>query len=163
MERLLDRLPLAARQICPKSSLHRDFRRARKSFAALPCNRPVAAKHMLLCPPGLRHLDNFLYLEKPCPFISTLPSGQLHQNMTNPTRLSGLWQLHHTMTISARLPGLTHLDNILIPCQFLPICRDFDILTILPGRETVHTFTGINKNTNKWFLQFHQDKLSMTS
>ena len=51
--------PLAARQICPKFSLYRDFRRARKSFAALPCNRPFAAKHMLFCPPGLRHLDNF--------------------------------------------------------------------------------------------------------
>jgi len=28
--------PLAARQICPKSSLHRDFRRTHKCFAALP-------------------------------------------------------------------------------------------------------------------------------
>jgi hypothetical protein len=32
--------PLAARQISPKFSLYLDFRRARKSFAALPCNRP---------------------------------------------------------------------------------------------------------------------------
>jgi hypothetical protein len=52
--------PLAARQICPKSSFYRDFRRARKSFAARPCNHPVAAKHMLFCPPGLRHLDKFI-------------------------------------------------------------------------------------------------------
>jgi hypothetical protein len=43
------RQTLAARHIYPKSSLYLDFRRARKSFAALPCNHPVAAKHMLFC------------------------------------------------------------------------------------------------------------------
>jgi hypothetical protein len=52
--------PLAVRQICPKFALHRDFRRARKSLAALPCNRPFAAKHMLFCPPGLRYLESFI-------------------------------------------------------------------------------------------------------
>jgi len=33
--------PLAAIQICPKFTFYQDFRRTRKSFAALPCNRPV--------------------------------------------------------------------------------------------------------------------------
>jgi len=33
------------------------YPRAHKSFAAHLCNYPFAAKHMLLCPPGLRHLD----------------------------------------------------------------------------------------------------------
>jgi hypothetical protein len=53
-------VPLAARQIAAKFTLYLDFRRARKSFEALPCNRPVASKHMLFCPPGLRHLDKFI-------------------------------------------------------------------------------------------------------
>jgi hypothetical protein len=52
--------PLAARQIAAKFSLYQDFRRTSKSFAARPCSRPCAAKHMLLCPPGLRNLDNFI-------------------------------------------------------------------------------------------------------
>jgi hypothetical protein len=43
-----------------KSSFYLDFRRARKSFAARPCNHPFAAKHMLFCLPGLRRLDNFI-------------------------------------------------------------------------------------------------------
>jgi hypothetical protein len=41
-------------------SLYLDFQRASKSFAAHPCNRPVAAKYMLFCLPGLRSLDNFI-------------------------------------------------------------------------------------------------------
>jgi len=49
----------------PKFSLHRDFRRSRKSFEALPCNPPVASKHMLLCPPGLRHRANSSYDSEP--------------------------------------------------------------------------------------------------
>jgi len=52
--------PLAARQIAAKFALYLDFRRTSKSFAALPCNRPVAAKHMLFCLPGLLRLDNFI-------------------------------------------------------------------------------------------------------
>jgi hypothetical protein len=34
---------LAARQICPKSSLDKNFRRARMSFEALPWNRLASA------------------------------------------------------------------------------------------------------------------------
>jgi hypothetical protein len=41
--------PLAARQIAAKFALYLDFRRTSKPFAALPCNRPYAAKHMLFC------------------------------------------------------------------------------------------------------------------
>ena len=37
-----------------------DCQRTSKSFAARPCNRPCAAKHMLFCLPGLRRLDNFI-------------------------------------------------------------------------------------------------------
>jgi hypothetical protein len=96
--KLIDRLPLAARQICHIPSLHLDLRRARKSFEALPCNRPFASKHMLLCPPGLRHLDNFSHHDKSCPFSATLPSGQLHHTMTDPARLSGLWHLLTTLS-----------------------------------------------------------------
>jgi hypothetical protein len=51
---------LAARQIAAKLSLYLDFRRTSKSFAALPCNRPFAAKHMLFCLPRLSRLDNFI-------------------------------------------------------------------------------------------------------
>ena len=36
--------------------------RTSKSFAARPCNRPVAAKHMLFCPPRLQHIDNLIIL-----------------------------------------------------------------------------------------------------
>jgi hypothetical protein len=52
--------PLAVRQSEAKSSLYQDFRRSSRSFAARPCNRPVAAKHILFCLPGLGHLDNFI-------------------------------------------------------------------------------------------------------
>ena len=52
--------PLAARQIAVKFALYLDFRRARKSFEALPCNRPFASKHMLFCLRRLRHQDNFI-------------------------------------------------------------------------------------------------------
>jgi hypothetical protein len=62
---------------CPKCSLYQDFRRARKSFAALPCNRPVAAKHMLFCPSGLSRLDKFSYIRKSSSFIGTLQSRQI--------------------------------------------------------------------------------------
>jgi hypothetical protein len=42
----------------PNPSLHSDLLRALKSLAALPCNHPFAAKHMLFCPPRLRHLSS---------------------------------------------------------------------------------------------------------
>ena len=72
--------PLAARQIGPKCSLYLDFRRARKSFAARPCNRPTA-KHMLFCLPGLRQLDDLIMTRQSLPLTGTQPSGQLHHNM----------------------------------------------------------------------------------
>jgi hypothetical protein len=56
----LYRRALAARQIAAKFPLYQDFRRTSKRFAALPCNRPVAAKHMFFCLPRLRHLDKFI-------------------------------------------------------------------------------------------------------
>jgi len=37
-----------------------DCLRSSKSFAARPCNLPIAAKHMLFYLPGLRHRDNFI-------------------------------------------------------------------------------------------------------
>ena len=43
-----------------KFALYLDFRRTSKSFAARPCNRPCAAKHMLFCLPGLCCLNNFI-------------------------------------------------------------------------------------------------------
>jgi hypothetical protein len=52
--------PYLLDQIAAKFALYLDFRRTSKSFAAHPCNRPVAAKHMLFCLPGLRRLDNFI-------------------------------------------------------------------------------------------------------
>jgi len=58
-------------------SFCRDFRRTRKSFAARPCNRPVAAKHMLFGLPGLSRLDKFSYIRKSSSFIGTLQSRQI--------------------------------------------------------------------------------------
>jgi len=94
-------LQLAARQIAAKFSLYLDFRRASKSFVALPCNHSCAAKHnlsrfsgMLLCLPGLRRLDNFIKTLKP-----------------------------------TRLPRLLYLDNFIITNQTQPVYWDFAILT----------------------------------
>ena len=56
--------PLAARQICTEPSLHRDIRRTSKSFAAHPCNRPVAAKHMLFNNPRLLFYIDFITLRQ---------------------------------------------------------------------------------------------------
>ena len=42
--------PLAVRQIASGTHYTGICLRARKSFAALPCNHPFAAKHMLLSP-----------------------------------------------------------------------------------------------------------------
>jgi len=79
--------PLAVRQMASKPALHHDFRRTSKSFAARPCNRPVAAKHMLFCLPGLRRLDNFIMTRQSLLFIGTLPSGQLYYNVPTPATL----------------------------------------------------------------------------
>src|SRR5664279_3104813 len=68
--------PLAARQITA-ASFYQDFRRTRKSFAAHPCNRPFAAKHMLFGLPGLSRLDKFSYIRKSSSFIGTLQSRQI--------------------------------------------------------------------------------------
>jgi len=77
---------LAARQIYPKSSLYHDFRRISKSFAALPCNHPVAAKHMLFglhCTTPRQLLPVYRdpviwttlsFPDKPCPLTGTLSS-----------------------------------------------------------------------------------------
>jgi len=57
---------LYCRAVSCKANLHRIrsipglCQHSSKSFTARPCNRPVAVKHMLLCPPGLRHLDKFI-------------------------------------------------------------------------------------------------------
>jgi hypothetical protein len=71
---------LAARQIAAKFALYQDFRRASKSFAALPCNRPGCKTHAFL------------------PARTPL-SRQIYHTMTNPTRLPGLCYLDkYTMT-----------------------------------------------------------------
>jgi hypothetical protein len=44
----------------PRMPHYTDFRRTSKSFAALPCNRPIAAKHMLFCLPEPCRQDNFI-------------------------------------------------------------------------------------------------------
>jgi hypothetical protein len=49
---------LQARQIL--RNLCRDCPRASKSLATRPCNLPFVAKHMLLCLPGLCHLENII-------------------------------------------------------------------------------------------------------
>jgi hypothetical protein len=49
-----------------------DSLRARKSFAALPFNHPFAAKHMLFCLPGLRHLAKFVITQNSNPFTGIL-------------------------------------------------------------------------------------------
>ncbi len=71
---------LYRRAVSCKANLHRIrsipglCQRARKSFEAPPCNRPVASKHMLFCQPGLRHQTNFSIQDKSCLRAGTLAS-----------------------------------------------------------------------------------------
>jgi hypothetical protein len=79
---------LNRRAVSCKANMHRTLsmpglcQRARKSFAARPCNRPVAAKHMLFCLYELHPLDNFINHNNSCLFTGTLTSIQLYDSMT---------------------------------------------------------------------------------
>jgi hypothetical protein len=93
---------------CTKSSFYQDFRRTSKSFAAHPCNRPFAAKHMLFGLPGLCRLDNLSW-------------------HINPTRLPGLSRLDNfimTRKLQPVYTGLCCLDNFIITWLLLPVYRD---------------------------------------
>jgi hypothetical protein len=86
--------PYLLDQIYPMSSLHRDIRRTRKSFAALPCNRPCTAKHnlsrfigMIFCLPGLRHLDNFIMIQKSLPIYLDFTTMTIISLCNNSIRL----------------------------------------------------------------------------
>jgi hypothetical protein len=87
-----------------KLALYQDFRRTSKSFAARPCNRPFAAKHMLFCLPWLRRLYNLSWHINPARYrdLASLTTSSYHDN-------------------SCRLSGLCHLDNFIITWQFLTI------------------------------------------
>jgi hypothetical protein len=69
---------------------HPDCQRASKPFAAHPCKRPVAAKHILLCLPDFAIETTLSYLDKSCPFNGTFPSVQHYRNMTIPAHLPRL-------------------------------------------------------------------------
>ena len=88
--------PLAVRQSASKSSLYQDFRRASKSFAAHPCNRP-AAKHMLFLP------------------TLTPPFRQLYYTMSTPARLPGLCYLDNFIMSSKIFFSFTGTNKNHIP------------------------------------------------
>jgi len=116
--------PLAARQICSKSSLHKDFRRARKSFEALPCNRPFASKHMLFCLPRQRHLDNFSITWRIPPVYrdsAIWTTSSFNGNSWPFIRTMQPWKLHRNMTISTHRFVLFYRDNFIITWQSLII------------------------------------------
>jgi len=78
--------PLAVRQMTSKSPLYHDFLRTSKSFAARPCNRLFAAKHMLFLP------------------TRTLPLRQLYHDTKTPVRLPGLCRLDKFIMTRKLLP-----------------------------------------------------------
>jgi hypothetical protein len=118
--------------------MYQDSQHASKSLAAHPYNHPFAAKYMLFCLPGLRHLDDFIMTRPPLSVyrdfsIETTLSRQDNFWLSIGTLLP--WQIYNdTKTLFPSILTLkntnkwflqVNLNKLPITRQLLPIYQEW--------------------------------------